>query len=93
MLLMLAPPGLRSPSPFEIRRSMTVASSGWFATSSRPVSFSYQWKLGMPSLSPWRMPAWLAGIVDGSSASQRPRRWLPSRIQLAIVGTRPARRE
>ncbi len=40
----------------------------------------------MPSLLPWRMPAWLAGVVEGSSASQWPSLWLPLRIQLAIVG-------
>ena len=77
MLLMLAPPGLRSPSPFEMRRSISVASSGWLATSSCPFSFSHQRKLGMPSLLPWRMPAWLAGVVEGRSASQCPSLWLP----------------
>ena len=34
---MLAPPGLSSPSPLEMRRSISVASSGWLATSSRAV--------------------------------------------------------
>ena len=48
----------------------TIASSGWLATISRPSSFSYQRKAGIPSLLPWRMPAWLAGVVGGRSASQ-----------------------
>ena len=93
MLLMLAPPGLRRPSPLEMRCSMTVASSGWLATRSRRAFFSHQRKLGMPSLLPCRMPAWLAGVVEGSSASQWPSLCVPDRIQLDISGTRPARTE
>ena len=93
MLLMLAPPGLSRPSPLEMRCSMTVASSGWLATRSRRAFFSHQRKLGMPSLLPCRMPAWLAGVVEGSSASQWPSLWVPDRIQLDISGTRPARTE
>ena len=45
----------------------------------------------MPSLLPWRMPAWLPDVIDGSIASQRDSLWLPSRTQLAIVLTDPAR--
>ena len=45
----------------------------------------------MPSLLPWRIPAWLAEVIDGRIASQRESLWLPSRIQLAIVLTDPAR--
>ena len=70
----LAPSFDSSPSPFEIRPSMTTASSGWLATIVRPVSFSYQRKAGMPSLLPCRRPAWLAGVVGGRSASQPSRR-------------------
>ncbi len=35
----------------------------------------------MPSLLPCRMPAWLAGVVEGSSASQWPSLCVPDRIQ------------
>ena len=45
----------------------------------------------MPSLLPWRMPAWLADVIDGRIASQRDSLWVPSRTQLAIVFTEPAR--
>ena len=40
----------------------------------------------MPSLRPKRMPAWLADVCEGSWHSQAVRRWLPERIQRAIVG-------
>ena len=45
----------------------------------------------MPSLLPCRMPAWLPDVIDGRIASQRDSLWLPSRTQLAIVLTDPAR--
>ena len=70
----LAPLFERSPSPFEMRVATTAASSGWLATMIRPASFSYQRKAGMPSLLPCRIPAWLAGVVGGRSASQLPSR-------------------
>ena len=47
----------------------------------------------MPSLLPCRMPAWLAGVVEGSRASQWPSLCVPVRIQRDISGTRPARTE
>ena len=43
----------------------------------------------MPSLLPWRMPAWLPEVIDGRIASQRDSLWLPSRTRLAIVLTEP----
>ena len=45
----------------------------------------------MPSLLPWRMPAWLADVIDGRIASHRESLWVPSRIQPPIVLTDPAR--
>ena len=45
----------------------------------------------MPSLLPCRIPAWLADVIDGRIASQRESLWLPSRIQLPITLTEPAR--
>ncbi len=37
------------------------------------------------------MPAWLADVIEGRSASQRDSLWVPDRIQLPIVLTDPAR--
>src|SRR3990172_5223859 len=71
---MLTPPRLSSPSPFETRRTISAASCGRFETSRRRVAFSYQRKAGMRSLSPCRMPAWLADVCEGSITSQRPSR-------------------
>ena len=58
------------------------ASAGLLETIRCWRSRSYQRKAGMPSLLPWRMPAWLADVIDGRIASQRDSLWLPSRIQL-----------
>ncbi len=87
---MLAPPWASRPSPFEIRRAISAASPGWFETSRRPSSLSHHRNAGMPSFVPWRIPAWLAEVWDGSSTSHRVSRWVPVRIQRDIVGTRPA---
>src|SRR5712691_8526992 len=47
------------------------ASFGWFDTMRRWVFLSHQRKPGIPSLFPWRTPAWLADVCVGSSGSQR----------------------
>ena len=88
---MLAPLFDSRPSPFETRRTISAASAGLLETIRCWRSRSYQRKAGMPSLLPWRMPAWLAEVIDGRIASQRDSLWLPSRTQLAIVLTDPAR--
>ncbi len=88
---MLAPLFDSRPSPFETRRTISAASSGLLETIRCWRSRSYQRKAGMPSLLPWRIPAWLAEVIDGRMASQRESLWLPSRIQLPIVLTEPAR--
>src|SRR3972149_2015752 len=88
---MLTPPRLSSPSPFETRRTISAASCGRFETSRRRVAFSYQRKAGMRSLSPCRMPAWLADVCEGSITSQRPSRIRRARSQRDMTGTRPAR--
>ena len=88
---MLAPLLESRPSPFETRRTISPASTGLLETIRCWRSRSYQRKAGMPSLLPWRMPAWLADVIDGRIASQRDSLWLPSRTQLAMVLTEPAR--
>ena len=88
---MLAPLFDSKPSPFEIRRTISAASTGLLETIRCWRSRSYQRKAGMPSLLPCRMPAWLPDVIDGRIASQRDSLWLPSRTQLAIVLTDPAR--
>jgi uncharacterized protein YbaR (Trm112 family) len=90
-LSMLAPPSARSPLPVDSRRSISRASAGWFETSSRRCSFSYQRKAGIPSLLPRRRPAWLAEVCEGRSAVHSIIRWLPLRIQRDSVGRLPAR--
>ena len=88
---MLAPLFDSRPSPFETRCTITAASTGLLDTIRCWRSRSYQRKAGIPSLLPCRMPAWLAEVIDGRIASQRDSLWLPSRTQLAIVLTDPAR--
>ena len=88
---MLAPLFDSRPSPFEMRDTISVASAGLLDAIRCSRSRSYQRKAGMPSLLPWRMPAWLADVIDGRIASQRDSLWLPSRTRLAIVLTDPAR--
>jgi len=90
-LQMLAPLFDRRPSPFEMRETMSMASAGLLDAIRCSRSRSYHRKAGMPSLLPWRMPAWLPDVIDGRIASQRDSLWLPSRTQLAIVFTDPAR--
>ena len=70
MLEMLTPPSASSPRPSLSRAWITAASLGWLATSSVPVSFSYQRNAGTWSLRPCSSPAWLAGVVAGSCACQ-----------------------
>ena len=88
---MLAPLFDRSPSPFETRRTISPASTGLLETIRCWRSRSYQRKAGMPSLLPWRIPAWLAEVIEGRIASHCDSLWLPSRIQPAMVLTEPAR--
>ena len=89
MLLMLTPPSASSPRPSDIRDSMSAASLGLLATTSRPASFSNQRNAGTPRLLPCSSPAWLAGVVGGTWACQGVRRWLPARIQRLRVGRLP----
>ena len=88
---MLAPLFESRPSPLEMRRTISPASTGLLDSIRCWRSRSYQRKAGIPSLLPWRMPAWLAEVIDGRIASQRDSLWLPSRTQSAIVLTEPAR--
>ena len=90
-LQMLTPLFESSPSPFERRLTIRAASAGLLETIRCWRSRSYQRNAGIPSLVPWRMPAWLADVIDGRSASHCERVWLPSRIQRDIVLTEPAR--
>src|SRR3954467_3723721 len=90
-LQMLAPLFERRPSPFERRETMRVASAGLLEAIRCWRSRSYQRKAGMPAVLPWRMPAWLAEVIDGRIASQRDSLWVRSRTQLAMVFTEPAR--
>src|SRR5512137_2707476 len=81
----------RRPSPLLTRRTISPASTGLLETIRCARSRSYQRNAGIPSLLPWRIPAWLAEVIEGRIASQRESVWLPSRIQFAIVFTEPAR--
>ncbi len=90
-LQMLAPLLESSPSPLETRDTISPASTGLLETISFWRSRSYQRKAGIPSLLPWRIPAWLADVIEGRIASQRDSLWVPSRTQLASVLTDPAR--
>src|SRR4051794_29684582 len=60
------PSSASSPRPFVARSSMTRASAGRLATSTRPSSRSYQRNAGTPSTVPCRIPSWLAGVVQGN---------------------------
>ena len=88
----LTPPSTSRPSPLDVRAAMIAASAGGLAATRDRRSRSYQRKAGMPSLVPWRRPAWLA---EGSSTAghRLPAEslWLPSRTQSAIVLTDPPR--
>src|SRR4029079_11934363 len=88
---MLAPLFERRPSPFEIRDTISVASVGLLEAIRWLRSRSYQRNAGIPSLLPWRIPAWLADVIDGRIASQRDSLWVPPRTQLARLFTEPAR--
>src|SRR4029079_15168012 len=88
---MLAPLFESSPSPSETRDTVRVASGGLLDAMRCWRSRSYQRNAGIPSLFPWRMPAWLAEAIDGRIASQRDSLWVPLRTQDAIVFTDPAR--
>ena len=88
---MLTPSSASSPRPLPTRASMIAASSGRFATRSRPISRSYQRNAGMPSLLPCSSPAWLTGVVDGTRAVHSVQVWLPERTHRLIVGMLPER--
>ena len=75
------------PSPLERRRTISAASLGLLETMRCLRSRSYQRNAGIPSFVPWRIPAWLPDVIEGSIASHWESRWLPSRIQPAIVLT------
>src|SRR3954464_14118169 len=71
MFARLAPFENRRPRPLEWRRSISIASRGWFVTIALPRSFSHQRNAGMSSLSPCRSPAWQAPVCADQSGSQR----------------------
>ena len=73
---MLTPLFESSPSPFDRRRTISAASSGLLETISFARSRSYQRNAGMPSLLPWRIPAWLAEVIEGRIASHRESLWV-----------------
>ena len=90
-LQMLAPLLDSRPSPLVMRDTISSASAGLLEAIRCSRSRSYQRNAGMPSLLPWRIPAWLPEVIDGRIASQRDSLWLPSRTRPAIVLTEPAR--
>src|SRR5947208_954656 len=90
-LQMLTPSFERSPSPLLARRTSSAASAGLLDTRNVWVSRSNQRKAGSPSLFPWRMPSWLADVIDGSRASHCDSLWVRPRTQDDIVVTDPAR--
>ena len=63
-----SPSSASNPLPVAARCSMTAASAGRFAISTRPSSRSYQRKAGTPAIVPCRIPSWLAGVVQGNCA-------------------------
>ena len=69
---------------------MTAASAGLFATITLSLARSYQRKAGMPSMTPCRIPIWLAGVVAGSLGVHSVITWLPDLIHRVSVGTVPA---
>ena len=83
------PSSASSPSPLLARSSMTAASAGRLATSTRPSSRSYQRNAGTPAQVPCRMPCWLAGVVHGSCTVHSWSRWLPESTQRRRVGIVP----
>src|SRR3954447_25832595 len=87
----LAPSFDNRPSPFDARRTISAASSGWFDTSMRCVSFSHQRKAGMKLLLPCRIPACDADVCEGSRAVHLSSFIWPDRTQCEMNGTRPAR--
>src|SRR6476646_6030912 len=86
-LQMLAPLFESRHSPFEMREPISVASAGLLDAIRCSRSRSYQRNAGIPSLFPWRIPAWLPEVIDGRMASHFDSLWLPSRTQFAIVLT------
>ena len=89
-LLMLTPLSTSRPLPVDMLASITAASAGLLATRTRSCSRSYQRKAGMPSITPCRMPIWLAGVVAGSLGVHSCRRCVPDRTHRVSVGTVPA---
>ena len=89
-LLTLAPPSTSRPRPVLSVSSMIAASAGRFATITRSLARSYQRNAGIPSITPCRIPIWLAGVVAGSFGVHSVRWWPPERIHRDIVGTVPA---
>jgi hypothetical protein len=89
-LLTLTPPSTSRPRPVVKVSSMTAASAGRLATITRSLARSYQRNAGIPSITPCRIPSWLAGVVAGSFGVHSARSYAPDRIQRDRVGTVPA---
>ena len=89
-LLMLTPSSARSPAPVVRSDSITAASAGRFATITRSRARSYQRKAGIPSITPCRIPIWLAGVVAGSLGVHSRTVCVPERTHRDRVGTVPA---
>lgn len=56
----------------------------------RDLVVAHQRNAGTSALAPCSSPAWLAGVVAGSSACHSVRMWRPDRIQRLDVGRLPA---
>ena len=87
---MLTPSSTSRPLPVVRSASITAASAGRLATITRSLARSYQRNAGMPSITPCRMPIWLAGVVAGSFGVHSRSSWVPERIHRVRVGTVPA---
>ena len=74
-LLMLTPSSTSRPRPVDRSASITAASAGRLATITLSRARSYQRNAGIPSMTPCRMPIWLAGVVAGSFGVHSRSRW------------------
>jgi hypothetical protein len=83
------PSSASRPWPLLARDSMIAASSGRFATRTRPSSRSYQRKAGTPAAVPWRIACWLAGVVHGICTIHSWSVWEPPSTQRRTVGIVP----
>ena len=87
---MLTPSSTSSPLPVVMSASMTAASAGLLATRTRSLARSYHRNAGIPSMTPCRMPIWLAGVVAGSLGVHSCSRCVPDLTHRVSVGTVPA---